>query len=504
MEVGLLCGDAEGSSGAIATSRTVLGKLTSSKKLFIPMSIPGLSMAVSRLGSVSCRRATCTIVGRFFASFARRRLERYVGDTCSSGFSARIVTPLMGIKSACRLRLFRKTAVTFGSVTLSVLPRLVVASTEGGRIGGSVIVLATASKSANGTTLTNFTSIPKAGVVIFCPGKNMDRIRRLRVIARGKRGASIMTVRNGFSGTRDNIGTVFRSGRLTTRLSTGKCRFSSTGSVGVNHLMPRIICCMCTCTGLLRGRRVRTNRRVGIAIPAKGFKGVLTTCCTGRVNIPVTGLVYTSGSGGILFSFFRANICSEGERFVLASSPSVSVLVSDGLRHLVCAVTKRSTRGSTRLVARLGRGKICRVATRVGRKLGSFIKKFTARRRMGRAVRSACGGAKCMVSARATITTRMYTRCHGSARSRGGYLITSATDPCGFMHGIVATVSPGCSRVRSFTLVSRLRGMSNFPVPGTVGRVHSTRIHRAARYSTSRVGRAMGGVLKIWGVSGDV
>ncbi len=112
------------------------------------------------------------------------------------------------------------------------MPRLLAATVGGANRSGAITVLITASNSAKGTTLRNFGSISNAGVVIFCPDSNMDSVRGLRVVARRNGGIYISKVRNGFSSTRGNMGTVFASRGTGTTLLGGKCMLSSTGSVG--------------------------------------------------------------------------------------------------------------------------------------------------------------------------------------------------------------------------------------------------------------------------------
>ncbi len=101
-------------------------------------------------------------------------------------------------------------------------------------------------------------------------------------------------------------------------------------------------------------------------IPANGFNGVLTTCCTGGVNIPIGGLVYTSGTGGMLASFVGANGCSHGHDFCAAVSPSVSVLVSDGLREVLFRLSNYSSGTITSVRGDLSRGNAFAINSRVG------------------------------------------------------------------------------------------------------------------------------------------
>lgn len=245
-----------------------------------------------------------------------------------------------------------------------------------------------------------------------------------------------------------------------------------------------------------------TNSGVGIIIPANGFNGVLTNCCTGGVNLPVGGLVYTSGDGGILASFLGANACSEGETFCAAASPDVSVLVSSGLRELLCRVDNRSSTLVHSLVTRLSRGNGCAISSGLVYSVRTiFSTNFATRSGISRAVGRRFSGCSCLYSARATITISICSRCMGTANSSVPAIVSSATSPCGFSGDILTTMgNKGTPSLSRFSVISTLCGGANFRIPGPLTSLGSGGIHFGGIYSGNSVDRVIFGLLRLWRV----
>lgn len=247
--------------------------------------------------------------------------------------------PLMGMTSGvCSLRLFRKPALTFGSMNNHFVTHLLKCFV-GGRKRGGIGILMTASNSAKDTITGNFLKIRNVRICILCPGKGIDRVRRGRFAAL-KRGVATLRMSKAFSSYRTLMGTTFVSGRLGRRLS-----LASTGSVGMTHFLPRTFCCFCTCTRL--GHTKGTTGTI-VYIPDKGFKGVATKLFKGGVKLPVGHFVTTGGHGSVFCRCLRANGCGPHPS-VTAVTGTVSMNSPDGFTHMVSLCNGSRTTVSTRV-----------------------------------------------------------------------------------------------------------------------------------------------------------
>lgn len=312
-----------------------MGKLTTSGKLFVPFAVGALPRRFcSDVSALDFRRVTCHITSTFFnRSIPTSALGRVI---CSAlDFSIPLIQIAGGV---CSLRLFRNPALTFGSINNHFVTHLLKCFV-GGRNGGRIGILITASNSAKDTITGNFLNIRNVRICILCPGKGIDRVRRGRFAAL-KRGVATVRISNAFSSYRTLIGSTFVSKRLGRRL-----RLADTGSVGITHFLPRTFCCFCTCT-----RLGHTNGKSGtiVYMPDNGFNGVATNLFNGHVKLPIRHFVTSGGHGSVFFRCLRANICAPHPD-VTAVTGTVSINSPDGFTHMLSLCKNDRTTVSTRV-----------------------------------------------------------------------------------------------------------------------------------------------------------
>ncbi len=338
--------------------------------------------------------------------------------------------PIIGIaRGVCSLRLFRKPALTFGSINTHFVTHLLNCFV-GRRNSHGMGILITASNSAKDTITGNFLNIRNVRICILCPGNGIDTVRRYRFAALNH-GVATLRISNIFSSYRTLIGDTFVSRRLGHRVG-----LASTGSVGITHFLPRTFCCFCTCTrvGGLNG----TSRLI-IYIPDNGFNGVATKLFNGIVKLPIEHFVTTGGTGSVFCGCLRAKRCGPHPS-IRAVTGTVSINSPDGFTH-VCSLC-----GNDRTT----------VATRIDNTA-------CASRRVTRAIGSYCTAANCLLSPRKTYN--FHTLARKLHRKRYNIFLR-ATRPTGFRSAMRNVVNRPITVPSGLTTFVRNRGR-DVPVSGS-------------------------------------
>ena len=108
----------------VTASQAILKGLADDGGLFVPESIPKLSVSIDELAGLSYQETAYIVMKEFLTDFTEEELKKCINNAYDSKFDTKEIAPLVKADGANFLELFHGATIAFKDMALSILPHL--------------------------------------------------------------------------------------------------------------------------------------------------------------------------------------------------------------------------------------------------------------------------------------------------------------------------------------------------------------------------------------------
>ena len=112
------------SDETVTASQAILKGLASDGGLFVPVSLPKLSVDIEELKGMSYQEVAYTVMKEFLTDFTEEELKNCIAKAYDSKFDTEEIAPIVKADGAYYLELFHGATIAFKDMALSILPHL--------------------------------------------------------------------------------------------------------------------------------------------------------------------------------------------------------------------------------------------------------------------------------------------------------------------------------------------------------------------------------------------
>lgn len=233
------------------------------------------------------------------------------------------------------LELFLGKTQAFKDMALSILPHLLVASSEYMKDERTSLILVATSGDTGKAALEGFKDVKGTEVVVYFPKDGVSKVQYLQMATQRGENVNAYGLVGNFDDAQRGVKKLFLDKQLIKELDENGFRFSSANSINIGRLIPQIVYYIYSYLKLVKEEKIKLGQEVNIAVPTGNFGNILAAFYAKEMGLPVDRLILASNENNILVDFFETGEYDSNRKLELTSSPSMDILVSSNLERFL-------------------------------------------------------------------------------------------------------------------------------------------------------------------------
>lgn len=325
-------------------SRVVLEGIASGGGLYVPETIPQLSLAeIVSFGALPYWQRAA----RVFSLFGIDMDDSVIAELSRQAYGAQWtdsrIAPLTEVQPGTYvLELWHGPTGAFKDMALQCMPLFFSKSIQLSRERGEAaeedyMILVATSGDTGKAALEGFANRDHTRIAVFYPAEGVSDIQRKQMVTQHGSNVCVFGIHGNFDDCQNTVKELFNDGQFTSRLlDTHRLRLSSANSINWGRLMPQIAYYVSAYADIVASGGIRTGMPIDICVPTGNFGNILAAYYSRLMGVPVDRLICASNENNVLSDFIGTGIYDISERgLVKTPSPSMDILISSNLERLL-------------------------------------------------------------------------------------------------------------------------------------------------------------------------
>ena len=362
----------------VTASQAVLQGLAPDGGLYVPVSIPKLSIGPEQLSAMNYRDTAYEVMRLFFTDFTEEELRDCIDGAYDSKFETAEPAVLKEAGGSYYLELFHGPTIAFKDMALTILPRLM--TTAAKKLGEKkeIVILTATSGDTGKAALSGFADVPGTRIMVFYPKGGVSQIQERQMVTQKGANVGVAGVRGNFDDTQTGVKRIFTDAALREELAEKGFQFSSANSINIGRLIPQVVYYVYAYGQMVKSGAIKAGELLNFTVPTGNFGNILAAWYAKQMGLPVGRLICASNENKVLFDFVRSGSYDRRRPFVLTSSPSMDILISSNLERLIFHAAGDDAEVTAQLMKSLTEDGIYDISDAMREKLDSFAAGFAS------------------------------------------------------------------------------------------------------------------------------
>ena len=293
-----------GGKEAVTASQAILKGLADDGGLYVPDSVPKLSVELSALSDMDYKQTAYMVMKEFLTDYTEEELKSCIDGAYDSKFDIDDITRLKECGGAYYMELFHGATIAFKDMALSILPHLLTCAAKKSDIHNKIIILTATSGDTGKAALAGFADVPGTGIIVFYPKNGVSPVQEKQMITQRGNNTYVVGITGNFDDAQTGVKNMFGNRELAERMNEKGYQFSSANSINIGRLVPQIVYYVYAYGRLLADGVIKPGDKVNYVVPTGNFGNILAAYYAGRMGIPVGKLICASNENKVLYDFF--------------------------------------------------------------------------------------------------------------------------------------------------------------------------------------------------------
>lgn len=311
--------------------------------LYMPAHFPHLP--VESLLSLDALGISKRILGAYFDELSEEEINALIDASYIGRFDTPDLTPLVQLKGAYVLELFRGPTQAFKDVALSVLPHLMTAARKKLGVKKEMLILTATSGDTGKAALTGFCDVAGTRIAVYYPEGGVSPVQQKQMTTQKGKNVAVCAVRGNFDDAQTGVKAIFTSASAKEKLDQLGFSLSSANSINIGRLIPQIMYYYKAYIDLVKIDAIQVGEAVNFIVPTGNFGNILAGYFAKKMGLPVGCLVCASNLNDVLTDFLTTGTYDRRRAFYKTASPSMDILISSNLERLLYLVCGEKTSG---------------------------------------------------------------------------------------------------------------------------------------------------------------
>ena len=205
----LLYKSTRGGQSGVRASQAILQGLAGDGGLFVPETIPALTLPLEVLSGMSYQETAYEVMKLFFTDFTEEELKHCIMSAYDEKFDTEVIAPLAKADKAYYLELFHGATIAFKDMALSILPHLMTASAKKNEVKNEIVILTATSGDTGKAALAGFADVPGTKIIVFYPKNGVSQIQEKQMVTQKGDNTLVVGIHGNFDDAQSGVKAIF-------------------------------------------------------------------------------------------------------------------------------------------------------------------------------------------------------------------------------------------------------------------------------------------------------
>lgn len=324
-----------GKAEAVSASVAVINGLCSDGGLYVPESIPRLSVGLDKLAELDYKETAYLVLKEFMTDYTEDELKHCINMAYDEKFDTPEIAPVKVGDEYSFLELFHGKTIAFKDMALSLLPHLLTTALKKNHIEEEVVILTATSGDTGKAALAGFADVEGTRIIVFYPKGGVSRFQELQMVTQKGKNVSVSSVKGNFDDCQSGVKNIFNDEEFRASLKEKGYILSSANSINIGRLFPQVAYYVYAYGRMVKNGSISCGDELNVSVPTGNFGNILAAYYAKQMGIPLGKLICASNENNVLYDFFKSGTYDKNREFILTSSPSMDILISSNLERLI-------------------------------------------------------------------------------------------------------------------------------------------------------------------------
>ena len=457
-------------------SQAILKGLAENGGLFVPESIPALTVSFDELVKMDYREVAYEVMKLMFTDFTEEELKYCINSAYDSKFDTELIAPVVNHHNANYIELFHGKTIAFKDMALSILPYLLTTSAKKNGVKNEIVILTATSGDTGKAALAGFADVPGTRIAVFYPKNGVSPVQEKQMVTEKGKNTFVAGITGNFDDAQTGVKKMFQDKALETFLDEKGFQFSSANSINIGRLVPQMVYYIYSYTRLIAEGRIAAGDEINIVVPTGNFGNILAAYYASKMGLPVKKFICASNDNKVLYDFFATGVYDRNREFILTSSPSMDILISSNLERLIYHIAGDDSEKNAALMKSLNETGKYDITDDMKAKLDKFYGGYATEDEVADQIRLVYNEDGYIIDTHTAVASKVYDKYKSETGDETVTLIASTASPYKFTRSVLTAIDPAYDAKGDFELVDELEKLSGVKVPNAVEEIRNAEI----------------------------
>lgn len=457
-------------------SQAILKGLAADGGLFVPESLPKLTIPLEQLMELSYQDTAYEVMKLFFTDFTEEELRRCIRSAYDGKFDTAEIAPLVKAGGAYYLELFHGATIAFKDMALSILPHLMITAARKNRVKNEIVILTATSGDTGKAALAGFAEVEGTKIIVFYPKDGVSPIQRKQMVTQKGTNTFVVGINGNFDQAQTGVKQMFSDAALAREMAEKGYQFSSANSINIGRLVPQVAYYVYAYGKLAAGKEIAVGEPVNVVVPTGNFGNILAAYYAKQMGVPIARLICASNENKVLYDFFGTGNYDKNREFILTSSPSMDILVSSNLERLIYQVSGQDDAKNRQFMAELSEQGRYRISEEMKLQLADFYGNFADEAETAARIRELFEKEGYVIDPHTAVASCVYEKYKRDSGDTAKTVIASTASPYKFTRSVMTAIDSRYEEMTDFALIEELEKRSGVKVPKAIEEIRDAEI----------------------------
>lgn len=454
-------------------SEAILKGLTSDGGLFVPDSIPKLSVSTEDLTKMSYQEIAYAVMKEFLTDFTEEELKNCINNAYDSKFDTEEIAPMVKVGDAYYLELFHGSTIAFKDMALSILPHLLVTSARKNQVKNEIVILTATSGDTGKAALAGFADVPGTKIIVFYPKSGVSPIQEKQMVTQKGENIYVIGIKGNFDDAQTGVKKMFSNKELAGIMNENGYQFSSANSINIGRLVPQVVYYVKAYAQMVKDGVVKAGEPMNVVVPTGNFGNILAAFYAKQMGIPIGKFVCASNENKVLFDFFQTGEYDRNRDFMVTTSPSMDILISSNLERLIYRIAGNDAVQCADFMKALTEEGVYTITEEMKNQLDEFFGAYGTEDETAAKIKDIYEVEKYVLDTHTAVAAVAYDKYVKETGDQVPTVIASTASPYKFTRSVMDAIDPAYDVKTDFELVDELNKISGVEVPNAIEEIRT-------------------------------
>lgn len=481
----------------VTASQAILKGLADDGGLFVPVSIPRLSVSLGELKDMSYQETAYAVMKEFLTDFTEEELKNCIAKSYDSKFDTEEIAPLARVEDAYYLELFHGATIAFKDMALSILPHLMITSARKNQVKNDIVILTATSGDTGKAALAGFADVEGTKIIVFYPKDGVSKVQELQMVTQKGANTSVVAIHGNFDNAQSGVKAMFENKELAKELEAAGYQFSSANSINIGRLVPQIVYYVYAYAKLLQNEEIAEGEEINVVVPTGNFGNILAAYYAKNMGVPIAKLLCASNENKVLYDFFRTGDYDRNREFVLTTSPSMDILISSNLERLIYLISGEDAKKNADLMEDLKKKGSYAITGEMKANLSDFAAGYATEKQVAETIHDIYTDTGYVMDTHTAVAASVYRDYKKDSGDDRKTVIASTASPYKFARSVMTAIDEKYGSMEEFDLIDELKKVSGTEIPRAVEEIRNAKVLHTMECDADKMEETVKAILQV-------